>query len=321
MQKFTQFKNNLNEVQPSSIYLFEGEDGYFRERGLNLLKEKYVSEPDLNYTVLGADCEFDQLLASLNGYPFMSQKRMTVVREFYPKQEIFKKGLKSFFENPSPDGIFVILNEKPFEAFKKFETVCVVDCAKADDTLLLRWVRAECSRHNVAIDGECAKMLCEYCLSDMTRIETETKKLIAYALDSGTITMDDINLMVPRTTEYKIYEMTDYIAKRKFDQSLSVINDLLSKGETPHSILASVYNYFRRLLHAAISGKTATELSQSLKIKEYPAKKLLEQARLFKKRALKSAVDRLVEADYKIKSGRSEATNEMWITIFTIMTE
>ena len=271
--------------------------------------------------MLGADCEFDQLLASLNGYPFMSPKRMTVVREFYPKQEIFKKGLKSFFENPSPDGIFVILNEKPFEAIKKFDAVCVVDCSKADDTLLLKWVRAECSRYNVSIDGECAKTLCEYCLSDMTRIEMETNKLISYAMDSGVIRLEDVNLMVARTTEYKIYEMTDYIAKRKFDQSLNVINDLLSKGETPHSILASVYNYFRKLLHAAISGKTASELSQSLKIKEYPAKKLLEQSRLFKKRALKNAVDRLVDADYKIKSGRVEATNEMWITIFTIMTE
>ena len=102
------------------------------------LKEKYVSEPDLNYTVLGADCEFDQLLASLNGYPFMSQKRMTVVREFYPKQDLFKKGLKSFFENPSPDGIFVILNEKPFEALKKFAAAYIVGAIRHFDACMRR---------------------------------------------------------------------------------------------------------------------------------------------------------------------------------------
>ena len=38
----------------------------------------------------------------------------------------------------------------------------------------MRWVKAQCSKNGVAIDGESAKLLCEYCLSDMTRIDNET---------------------------------------------------------------------------------------------------------------------------------------------------
>ena len=59
--------------------------------------------------------------------------------------------------------------------------------------------------------------------------------------------------MVARDTEYKVYEMTDYIAKRKFDMALTVIKDMMSKGETAQRILTAVYNYYRRLLHCAIS--------------------------------------------------------------------
>ena len=46
--KFVMFKKSLEEgVSP--IYLFDGEE-YFKERGEDMLKERYLSEPSLNYT-------------------------------------------------------------------------------------------------------------------------------------------------------------------------------------------------------------------------------------------------------------------------------
>ena len=99
MQTFTEFRNGLNNGETFAVYLFEGEDAYFRERGLTLLKNKFVNEPDLNFVSLGSDCSLDELLGSLNGYPFLSPKRMTLLREYYPKAETFKKGLKDYIEN------------------------------------------------------------------------------------------------------------------------------------------------------------------------------------------------------------------------------
>ena len=153
----------------------------------------------------------------------------------------------------------------------------------------------------------------------MTRIETETKKLVAYVGEGGVIQKSSLSEMVARDTEYKIYEMTDYIGKKKFDLALTVIKDMMSKGETPQRILVSVYNYFRRLLHASISGKTAGELAVVFGVKEFAAKKTIEQASMFKKRSLKNAVDMLTELDYKIKSGKIDALDGLWLSIFKIM--
>jgi dGTPase len=50
--------------------------------------------------------------------------------------------------------------------------------------------------------------------------------------------------MVARDTEYKIYEMTDYIGKQKFDKALEILLDMLGKGEPPARIITSLYNYF-----------------------------------------------------------------------------
>lgn len=319
--KYTEFKNAVGEGKVSPVYLFEGEDAFFRERGFSLLLNKFVSEPDLNLVTLTSDCTSDQLITSLNGYPFMSPKRMTLIREFYPKQDFIKGGLNDYLINPSEYSILVILNEKPCETLKKFDSVCVVDASKADASLLVKWIKAECSKYSVNIDGETAKILSEYCSSDMTRIQTETNKLCAFVGDGGTIGKSEVDEMVVKNTDYKIYEMTDFIAKKQFDSALFIIKDMLFKGESSQMIITSVYNYFRRLLHAAIANMDAVQLAKHFNIKEYPAKKLIEQAGKFKKRALKSAVDALTDADYRIKSGQNDADEMMWLTVFKIMTD
>lgn len=319
--KYTEFKSGLENGKPFSVYLFEGKDAFFRERGLALLKNRFVQEPELNYVVLDEDLTVEKLVASLNGYPFMSEKRLTAVREFYPKQDFFKKGLKEYLENPSEFGILAILNEKPCEALKKFSSVCIVDCGKADKSILVRWIKAECSKLGLTIDAETASELCDYCLSDMTRIELEVQKLCAYALDKGVIEKSDLKEIVNRDNEYKIYQMTDYIATKQFDLALSVIKDMLGKGEASQVILVSIYNYFRRLLHASISNMDDAQLSKAFGVESYAVKKIKKQAQAFKKRSLKLAVDALIDADYKVKSGKAEIDSRMWLTVFKIMTD
>lgn len=319
--KFSEFKNSVdNGEKPHAIYFFEGEDAYFRERGLSLIKGKYLSEPSLNFASFdGADGESGDFFASLGAYPFMSEKRVTAIREFYPKKD--NAEFNAFAENPSDFGILVVLNEKPCEYVKKFPNVAVVDCGKADAAVLTRWVKGECAQNGVAIDGETASLVVNYCLSDMTRISLETEKLIAYAGDGGSIDVKTVELLVSRDTEYKIYELTDYIGKKRFDLALTVITDMLGKGESSQRIILFVYSYFRRLLLAAISGKNASELARAFNVKEYAASKILQQAAMFKKRALKKAVDVLADSDYKIKSGLIDADEQMWITVFGIMTD
>lgn len=320
--KYLEFKNSLDKGLNSCIFLLEGEDAYFREKGLSLLKNKYVSEPTLNYVCFeGSGLNVKELYASLTAYPFMSEKRLTAVREFYPDKNALKGELKDYLDNPSSDSLLVILNEKPCDALKKFGGVTVVECGKADVSLLVKWMRGECAKYNVVVESEAAQKIAEYCLSDMTRIENETHKLACYVGSGGVVKTADVDALVARDTEYKIYEMTDYIGKRKFDMALSVVKDMLSKGETPQRLLSSIYNYFRRLLHVSISSLTDAEMATMLGIKEFAVKKAKDQAKQFKVRSLKNAVDRIADCDYNIKSGNIDAFEGLWLSVFSIMVD
>ncbi len=319
--KYVEFKSELENGKEFAVYLFEGEDAFFRESGVSLLKEKFISEPELNLLNIDADCSVDQLISSLEGYPFMSKKRMAIIREFYPKQEFFDDGFSAYLENPFFENILVIINEKSYDLLKKHPNICFVECSKADTILLVKWIKAQCSISNINIDAETAKTLSEFCLSDMTRIKAETDKLISYIGKGGTITLQDVKKMVEQDMEYKIYELTDHVAKKNFLNALSIIKDMTKKGEPSQKILTFIYNYFRRLLHVSISDLNDKELAKAFNVKEYAVTKIKQQSKMFKKRALKSAVDALCDADYKIKSGIFDADDYAYLTIFKIMTE
>ena len=318
---FTEFKNELNSGKEYFAYLLEGEDAYFKQCALALIKEQFLSEPALNLANLdGDDLDFNELLASIGSMPFMSRKRVTVVKGLNLSANALSS-LKETLKNPNPDSVLVIVNDKPIEQLKNLDSVCHVSCKKADTQTLVKWIKARLAKEERFIDGETAKTLAEFCLSDMSRIENETLKLIDATEKGGTVTLDDVRENVYKDADYKIYQMTDFIAQKKYDKAYSVVTDLLSRSETPHRILFSIYSFYRRLFLSAISNKTAKELMALFSIGEYPAIKTLELSKKFKKISLKKAVDLLTDADYKIKSGLLDADEGMWISIFKLMNE
>lgn len=318
---YTDLKKSLENGERFSVYLLEGEDAFFRNSAVETLKKALCGEPYLNAATFDGAADINDVLASLNAMPLLGEYRLTVIKEYYPTAAALKGGIKEFLDNPPKTSVFIVSDEKPCDALKKFPSVQVVSCSKGDIPLLAKWIKATANAEGVTVSDAVARNIAEYCLSDMTRIKLETEKLVSYVKKGGEITQETVELLVNRDAEYKIYEMTEHIAAKRTDKALAVINDMLEKGETPQKILTLCYNYFRRLLFAAISDKSNADTAALLGVKEYAVKKIKEQAARFKVRSLKKAVDRLGDADFKIKSGNIDAENAMWIELFSVITE
>ena len=73
--KFVLFKKSLEEgAQP--IYLFEGEEEYFKARGEEMLREKFIAEPSLDSAAYdGAEMKGDDGARRGGGkFPFFERK-------------------------------------------------------------------------------------------------------------------------------------------------------------------------------------------------------------------------------------------------------
>lgn len=313
--KFADFKRGLESGELYGVYLFEGEETFFSSRGLSLLKRKFLSEESLNFASFSGEDE-EGIIASAYMLPFMSEKRITCAYEFYPNGQTLNR-LSDFINSPD-SGLLIVINTKECKALKRDGVACI-ECQKATKYDVSRWIKAECARFSVKAEGA-AELLAEYCKCDMNRVEKETAKLIAYVGDGGTITDDVIKELVVKDAEYEIYKMTDYIAKRKFDDAIRVVNDMLVKGETPVRLISSIYRYFRRLLHVKISDMDDETLMKALSFSPYPFKLAKEQAKSFSSKALKRAVDLLFDSETEVKNGNVSADDRLFISVFKIMT-
>ncbi len=317
--KFKELKKSLAE-KAEAIYLVSGEDAFFVEHSFKLICDAYLKEPSINLTVFSGQDIKDNvapLLSALYSYPFLGDKRIVAAKEFYPSASALKQ-MKGYFDDPMPSTIFVILNSAPSETLAKQPGVTLVDCAKGDFSLLSGWIVYEGKKSGVTFTQSAVNRLIDACSYDMTRISAETGKLVAFALDTKTVTEDDVMKLCPSGDDYKLYEVVDLISKKDKDRAFSVLYDMLS-GSDAQRLYSSLYNHFRRLLYAAIGGASAQETAKALKVKDYAIKKAKEQSMKFSVKRLKEIVDKLAEYDAAFKSGTVLPGSALWNGILNVL--
>lgn len=304
--KFTELKQDVRGGA-RNIYLLEGEDAYFRLKGAETIEKEFLEFPELNLTVFDGESmrggEISRLIAALENYPFMAAKRIVKISEFYPSESDFAK-LKPTFDNFPPSAILMILNSgaKKGVDLKRKHGVTYVDCGKADEETVAKWVYITFKRAGIAAQAAACTAIARYCLCDMARVSVEVEKLIDYKI-SGELTAEEVEGLVFKDAEYRLYEMTNAIAYRDYDKFNRVLNELCVKNGDETGVLSGLFTYLKNLLMCLESGESAAQLASSLGMKEYAVTKNREQARRIGAVALRGYLAAVYEAVSGIKGG------------------
>lgn len=311
--KYVDFKKFTDENGAQPIYLFEGEEVYFREKGEALLKARFLQEPTLDYATFdGGALKGDKIKAlvdAVNCFPFVSEKRVVRVSEFYPTEKDFDFYLKDLFDNPPRDAILLIVNggkgKTGTAALAKKPNVTYVDCARSDEETIKKWIFITCKRAGLYADGVTCGKLASYCVYDMARIAQETEKLLGYcaAVGAQRLTDEMIDELVYPDAEYKIYELANALARKNYSTYMRVIKDLSTRGFNETSLLSSLASYFKGLYETSLCKGGDKEVAAALGIKEYAARKNREQAAKFGKESLLELYNATYGAISAIKCG------------------
>ena len=122
------------------------------------------------------------------------------------------------------------------------------------------------------------------------------------------MTLADVEAVANHIPEAVVFDMTDYIAQKKYNTAMSVLSELMAdKNNAPIAINAMIGQQMRRLYAAKLASaqkdglKTLMELC-AIKY-EFIAKKLISAARGFTLPQLTHAVELCAETDYNMKGG------------------
>ncbi len=304
--KYTELKKSILEGI-KGVYLLEGDDAYFRDKGEEIIKTPCLQMPELDFTAFDGTALKGSALTALTSavcnFPFCSDRRVVKVSEFYPSDSDYEKYLKNTFEAMPQTSVLIIVNSQSKKGcdLKKKKCITYVDCNRVDSEDVAKWVYVTLRRAGVNCSSEAATAVAEYCVRDMARVDVETKKL----LSSGktVISLADVNELVYKDAEYRVYEMTGTIPRRNYTQFCEIYTELLSKGMEKTAILTSILSYLRNLLTVINSNESDAVLASTLKMKEYGVKKSREQAKLIGKATLESHVAKLYDCISSIKGG------------------
>ena len=311
--KYVEFKKFTDDNGALPIYLFEGEEVYFREKGEALLKSRFLQEPTLDYIAYDGSAlkgeKMKTLVEAVNCFPFLSERRIVRVSEFYPTEKEYEQYLEDLFKNPPKDSILLIVNagkgKTGSAALAKKPNVTYVDCARSDEETIKKWIYVTCKREGVYADGITCGKLASYCVFDMSRISKETEKLLGYCKATGMERLTDevVDSLVYPDSEYKIYELANALARKNYSEYMKIIADLSTRGFNETSLLSSLSSYFRGLYEVAQCKGSDREVAAALGIKEYAAKKNREQAAKFTKEELLNLYNAVYGAISAIKCG------------------
>lgn len=310
--KFENLKANLNkEILPA--YFIGGDDSYLVYKALELIENACkIDLPDFNKSIFTKEgFNATDIVNACEVMPIGDSKRLVVVKDYLGvKNDKEKEVLVNYLRNPVPTTCLVLFasttNNFYLSMVDKLE---YVDCNKLSFDTLIKWIAANVRKSNFEMEVMACRKLVEYCSFNLTRVDSELNKLMAYRSDSKVITAKDVEEMVTKDEEYVIFELTDALASKDGDKAFSIVENLYYRKNTPTMILSFITSHFRRLLFSNISQYTNAELSKMLGVKEFAIIKAKEQGKKFSKLKLKQIYDLCLECDYSIKAGKMTGEN------------
>lgn len=313
---YSNLKNELEKKLENS-YLIVGEDAFLMQDAINQISLKCNVNPfDIDYDLFDSEnFTFEKFYASVNQMPFMSEKRLILVKNMTSLTESVKKSILSYTQNPSPFACVIFVdtfNTKLFSFLEK--STALVECSKPSFYECEKFCNKFASEYGKEIDNGAVNLLCELTNYNLASIKNEMTKLCFYV--DKTITYEIVEKLVSKTLDYEVYEFTNALAKKNSSRAIEILNDMVARKES-NGLIALVSNNFRRMFFSLINDNQE-ETANLLKVKPYAVTKAKEQAKNFSAKKLKDIYYLLEEIDYKVKSGEMQQINALYYLVFEL---
>ena len=302
--KYVELKNSLkNKV--FNNYLLSGSDEFLLNKSVELIFNALnISIVDLNYyKFIGESVNFEDVVKALNTMPVFDDKKMVVVYLNVKTNITNLNELTNYLKQPNEQAILVVVVGESDELKNLTNNFEVVDCNKLSEDIVDKFVLSELKKSGTNITAPALKTLNEYCVYDLTKIVKELAKLTSFVYDKKLIEESDVKLLVNKTLEFQIFELTENLAKKNKDKVFEILEALKSKKDSYKTLLSLIYNHFRRLFYVSISNLSKSELGSMLNVKDYAITVAYKQGKLFTKMQLKQIINIMEELDFELKTG------------------
>ncbi|MBR1584872.1 MAG: DNA polymerase III subunit delta [Clostridia bacterium] len=316
------FFSSLKKGEIARCYLFEGKEEFTKRSALSALRQQ-VAGGDfaaMNDTRL-IDPAPDALIAAAETLPFLSDRRFLEIRDCamltgeksreYEEDSAVKQ-LDEYLEH-LPDTVCMVFyvrgkadgRKKLYNILKKKAVIVAFD--PLEDRELSQWIAKTLARQGKKISLAACQRLWFSAGRELTLLDNEIGKLIAYTGDREEVTEADIDAVCVHSTEYRVFDLTDALLSGRGMQAMDMLAALLREGEDRLGLLPMLGRQCRQLKYTkamALGGASPDEIGRRLGVPPFIARKNMGTARLYTLEQLNDMGKWCLDTEYQVKSGQ-----------------
>ncbi len=325
------------ELQLNKLHRYHllcGDEVYLIHAYRQALEKRLSPSPDdMNFlSVSGDEADLDQLADFGMLAPFMSERRVIVIRDsgWFDKggdKESVKKGSDRLLEilGNLPKTTYIIFAERHVGAknprFLYFtgKQKSEIQTLKSADMLvtefkslqgpdLIKWIAGYADHGGKRISKKAAYMLPERLGSDMFLLSKELDKLIGYTGQRSEIKESDVEAITGGAVSARVYELTDAVAMGDRVKALTIYRNLVYNKESVDEIFISLMRQFDtmyRLKGFEGSGIPIDSIAEKVGMPpavRWKARSYMKMAGSFTYPGLEKLVIYLAELDEQVKT-------------------
>lgn len=287
------------------IILFIGDNTPAREKAV---KDYITGFINLHGTLaidklIGEDISLETLIEAITTLPFLSSRRLVVVRSIAANKEL-AAGIESIF-SAMADTTDLIVVEDQLDNRSKYAAVIkklaeVREFNHLEGSELLNWILKEAQDLGGSIDRLTAQILIDRIGTNHQLIISELTKLVLY---QPKITAESILLLTEYAPQSSVFAMLDAAAAGDIAKALRFYNEQRSEGMQPKAILGMIAWQLHILNIVKAAGNLpVSEIASQSKINPYVVRKNQTSAKKINRQKLLNLIKLAIDTDEKLKT-------------------
>ncbi len=314
-QHLEKLLQEIKEGRSKQAYLLYGEEEYlkrqYRDKFLQALTDP---EDTMNFHRFeGNKIDVQEVISLADTLPFFADYRTILIMDSgwfkSPCEE-----MAEYLKRPSETARFLFVEKEADKRGKMYKTLnkegADIEFKEMVKPSVHRWMAGIAAREGKKISADAMELLTQRVGLDMGSIHNEMEKLLSYTHDRNQIAEADVEALVARSLEDRVFEMVEAIVGKQQKKALMLYYDLLALQKRPNDVLYLLTRQFNQMMQARElkdKGYDKSGIAKKMKLpanQTFLADKYPRQASGYSLEGLKKIVTDCVETEEAIKSGR-----------------
>ncbi|UCF05313.1 MAG: DNA polymerase III subunit delta [bacterium] len=251
-----------------TLYLLKGPETFIMDEYASRLADSVVPDDMRSFDfslAYGAEVDIDAFLATAHSFPFLSDRRMMVLKELERLRGGWDR-LVAYCNNPVPSTVLVLLFNshddggrriRPPRHFAMLEKTVesrgtVFQFDKLNERDIDRWVMKKARRLGVRIEQDAAQALVHSVGENLYELLNELEKL-SLIFEGEPVTVDDLQHVLGSHRVNALYDLIACLVPGGEADALRMVSRILNTGaERPSVVVYFLIRHFLRLLRIKV---------------------------------------------------------------------